>query len=221
MYMDDTQELEIEEYKQLKTQDIASNLGIAESTVRKYCQHLAEKGYDFRRDETGSRIYTDHDQVALLELMKLRKEGKVGLDVSAEIVATRRKNRRGTANGKVSPTQNVQPAENKDFQNHQQVVVMQNITELMHDIRHIKENVVSKEQVNYLVQSVEKVLDSNTELLHKLNESEKQKEKVQKENQILKEKIDTSVEVTQKIYEMLDEDRNKGFLAKLFGKQKE
>lgn len=152
------QELEIDEFKLLKTQDIAQNLGIAESTVRKYCQLLADQGYQFRRDETGARIYTDHDQVALLELMKLRKEGKVGLDVACEIVATRRKSRKGTVNvnkENVAPTQNVQPLENKGFENDSKDLMVQNITELTHEIRYMKDNFVTKEQVNYLVQLVE------------------------------------------------------------------
>lgn len=212
--MNDTAELEIEEYRQLRTQDIAKNLDIAESTVRKYCQHLAEKGYDFRRDETGARVYTDHDQVALLELMKLRKEGKVGLDVAADIVATRRKNRKGTANVNVSPTRDVQTRENQGSQNEQQDIALQNITELMQDIRYIKENVVSKEQVKYLVQSVEKVLDTNSELLGRLNDSQKRNEDIEKENVVLKEKLDTAVEILQRLD---DKQEKKGFWARLFG----
>lgn len=182
--MNDTEELEIEEYRLLKTQDIARNLGIAESTVRKYCQNLAEKGYDFRRDETGARVYTDHDQVSLLELMKLRKEGKVGLDVAAEIVATRRKSQnesKNINNASVLPTQSVHSLVNQGSSEFQQDISLQNITEFMHNIRHIKDNLVSKDQLNYLVQSVEKVLDSNSVLLRQLNESEIKKEDAKKE----------------------------------------
>jgi DNA-binding transcriptional MerR regulator len=200
--MDDIKELEIEPFVQLKTQDIAENLGIAESTVRKYCQVLEEKGYQFRRDETGTRIYTDHDQVALLELIKLRKEAKMALDVAADIVVTRRVRKISD----VSPTQSVQPLKNQGFS-------MQNMEQLTHEIRYIKENLVSREQVNYLIQTVEKVLDTNTELLRKLNESEKQKEEIEKENRVLKQKLDVAVEILQR----LDEKKEKkGFWQRLF-----
>lgn len=104
--MKDEQLIEVEDYVVLRTTDIADNLDIGESTVRKYCGVLEKKGYNFRRDENGGRVYTDRDQVALLELMKLRKEAKMALDVAADVVATRRRERKTD----VAATQVVQPS---------------------------------------------------------------------------------------------------------------
>lgn len=196
------EELEIDRYKQVKTTDIAKNLSIGESTVRKYAQLLEDKGYIFRRDLNGARIYTAADEVAINELKRLSKEGKMGVEMAAVLVATRRKDE----NPNVAATQDVQVLLNND-------TAMQNITSMMHDIRYMKENAVTKDQVNFLVQSVEKVLDSNTELMRKLDESNKHKEDAEKENAILKEKLDTAVEILQRL-----EEKPKGFFARLLGK---
>ncbi|MGF7536550.1 hypothetical protein AAGG74_23325 [Bacillus mexicanus] len=201
--MDDmVDELEIDKYKQIKTTDISKNLGIGESTVRKYAQLLEDKGYIFRRDLNGARIYTTADEVAINELKRLSKEGKMGVEMAAALVATRRKDE----NPNVAALQDVQVLQ---FNNN----VIQDINNVMHDVRYMKENAVTKDQFNFLVQSVEKVLDSNTELMRKLDESNKHKEDAEKENAILKEKLDTAVEILQRL-----EEKPKGFFSRLLGK---
>ena len=218
--MNDLEELEIENFVILKTQDIATNLGIAESTVRKYCGKLEGKGYQFRRDENGDRVYTDSDQVSLLELMKLRKEGKVGLDVACEIVATRRKSKNDfekSGFGNVSATQSMQPLKNQGFQENYNDIALQSIKDMMHEVRYIKENVITKDQFNYLLQTVDKVLDSNEELLRQLNESNNQKEIAEKENIFLKEKLDIAIEILQRLDEKSIE-KPKGFFSRLLSK---
>jgi biotin operon repressor len=195
--MDDTKELnmEIEEYKQLKTADIAKHLNIAESTVRKYAQVLEKQGYQFRKDPTLGRIYTSIDEVAVNELIKLRKDAKMGLDMAAEIVATHRIN----GNKNVAPTHPVQPSEKNDFS-------MKNMKSILHDMQYIKENQVSKDQVNYVVETVGKVLDINKDL--------------QQENVILKGKLDTMLETQQKMYELMDKaekEKKDGIWKRIFG----
>lgn len=193
--MDDTIELDIEDYKQLKTTDIAKHLDIAESTVRKYAQVLERQGYHFRKDPTIGRIYTSIDELAINELIKLRKEAKIGLDMAAEIVATRRSNE----NKNISPIQTVQPLKEQDF-------LTKDIKSLVHDMQYIKENQVSKNQINYVVETVEKVLDTNKNL--------------KRENEILKDKLDIMLETQQKMYEIMDKaqkEKKDGIWKRIFG----
>lgn len=193
--MNDTKELDIEDYKQLKTTDIAKHLDIAESTVRKYAQVLEKQGYQFRKDPTLGRIYTSIDELAINELIKLRKDAKIGLDMSAEIVATRRNNE----NKNISPIQTVQPLKEQDL-------LMNNMKSLLHDMQYIKENQVTKVQVNYVVETVEKVLDTNKNL--------------HRENEILKGKLDTMLETQQKMFEIMDKaqkEQKDGFWKRIFG----
>ncbi|MGE7604952.1 hypothetical protein ACQKL5_21230 [Peribacillus sp. NPDC097675] len=193
--MDDTIELDIEDYKQLKTSDIAKHLDIAESTVRKYAQVLEKQGYQFRKDPTIGRIYTSIDELAINELIKLRKDAKIGLDMAAEIVATRRSNE----NKNISPIQTVQPLKEQDF-------LTKDIKSLVHDMQYIKENQVSKTQVNYVVETVEKVLDTNKNL--------------KRENEILKGKLDIMLETQQKMYEIMDKaqkEKKDGIWKRIFG----
>jgi biotin operon repressor len=187
-------ELEIEDYKQLKTTDIAKHLDIAESTVRKYAQVLEKQGYQFRKDPTLGRIYTSIDELAINELIKLRKDAKIGLDMASEIVATRR----NTKNQNVSPTQPVQELEKQE-------ISMRSMQTLLHEIRYIKENQVSKNQINYVVETIEKVLDTNEDL--------------QRENKILKEKLNTMLETQQKMYEIMDKaqkEKKDGIWKRIF-----
>lgn len=193
--MDDTIELDIEDYKQLKTTDIAKHLDIAESTVRKYAQVLERQGYQFRKDPTLGRIYTSIDELAINELIKLRKDAKIGLDMAAEIVATRRSNE----NKNISPIQTVQPLKEQDF-------LTKDIKSLVHDMQYIKENQVSKNQINYVVETVEKVLDTNKNL--------------KRENEILKDKLDIMLETQQKMYEIMDKaqkEKKDGIWKRIFG----
>lgn len=125
------------DYKQLKTTDIAKHLDSAESTVRKYAQVLEKQEYQFRKDSTLGRIYTSIDKLAVNELIKLRKDAKIGLDMAAEIVATRRSNE----NKNISPIQTVQPLKKQDF-------LEKEMKSLLHDMKYIKENQAYKDQVN-------------------------------------------------------------------------
>ncbi|MGG3641429.1 hypothetical protein [Bacillus gobiensis] len=86
-------------------------------------------------------------------------------------------------------------------------------------MKDIKENAVSKEQVNYLVQSVEKVLDNTAEIMRQREEEKRQKEEIQKENVILKEKLDHAVEILQRLDEKtrVSTEKKKGLLGRLFG----
>ncbi|WP_298473028.1 hypothetical protein [uncultured Psychrobacillus sp.] len=115
--------------------------------------------------------------------------------MAAEIVATRRSNE----NKNIAPIHPVQPLKEQDFST-------KDMKSLLHDMQYIKENQVSKGQVNYVIESVEKVLDTNKDL--------------QRENDILKGKLDTMLETQQKMYEIMDKaqkEKKDGIWKRIFG----
>lgn len=73
----------------LKTSDIAETLKMPESTVRKYCQLLEDKGYEFKKNELGHRIYDKHDQESIRQMSVVRQKHKVGIETAAVMVAAR------------------------------------------------------------------------------------------------------------------------------------
>lgn len=74
--------------KTYSTKEIADHLGIADSTVRKYCLTLQEHGYNFRRNEFQKREFTEHDVIALRKFKDLTKDGAMSLEDAAIAVVT-------------------------------------------------------------------------------------------------------------------------------------
>ena len=204
--MSDTnfEEIEIQDSDIVRTKELSENLGIGESTVRKYANQLTKHGYQFRQDEQGGRLFTRRDEVAMLELIKVKNKAEVSLDMAAKIVATRRKEEIMD----VAPAQDVQPASDKDSS-------LEEIKNLAHEMRYMLENVPTKQQVGYIVDAVEKVLDGNVKLAQEMDELKKDKLDKEKENAILKEKLDTAVDLLQRIDER--DSKRKGIFRKFFG----
>lgn len=74
--------------KTYNTKEIAEHLGIADSTLRKYCLLLEEHGYNFRRNEFQKREYSEHDVIALRKFKDLTKDGAMSLEDAAIAVKT-------------------------------------------------------------------------------------------------------------------------------------
>jgi len=210
---ENNQDFEIEGYKQLKTRDISRNLGIGESTVRKYAQYLEDKGYSFRKDETGGRVFRPEDELAIQELKRLREEGKLGLEMAATIVTTRR----NPENKNVAPIQSVQPATEQEFS-------IKSIDDVMHIFRHAKEemasaineeiSVVRKELPTVVREEVKQVAQYFERLLEEKEKEKKEAiKKRDEENKKLNEKVDQLIEIVQKLEE---QQNKKGFWSKLF-----
>lgn len=68
----------IDMHVELKTSDIAENWQMPESTVRKYVALLEKEGYELIRNDLDHRIYTQQDQQAISQMLKLKKDKKLG-----------------------------------------------------------------------------------------------------------------------------------------------
>ncbi|MBE3102629.1 MAG: hypothetical protein IMZ40_00100 [Bacilli bacterium] len=126
--------------KIFKTTDMSRNLGIAESTVRKYCQELEKAGYQFRRDQTGSRAYRSDDEQALFDLIRLRKQSGISLEMAANVVMTRIDD--------TGDTRSVKPLSEQVFNVSKERIEKRMLIEfqnqMIKEISHIKEAVESK-----------------------------------------------------------------------------
>jgi DNA-binding transcriptional MerR regulator len=161
------QAMNIDEHKVLKTNDIAKNLGIAESTVRKYCKEMEKAGYSFRKDETGARVYLENDQTAIFNLINLRKKSGVSLNMAADIVATRSEN-------SYRPTQPVQALFKQVFS--------PDIT--TQEVRHIIEKAAAAfeelDQVKAEMKDLKDEVRKSNDLVAELLEREKAREEKEK-----------------------------------------
>lgn len=68
--------------------DIAANLNIQESTLRKYCLILEENGYEFLKNERGHRAFFDNDLIALKKFVVFKDEADMSLKQAAKAVVT-------------------------------------------------------------------------------------------------------------------------------------
>jgi hypothetical protein len=71
------------------TKDVAGNLDIKTSTLRKYCLLLESAGYKFERNEKDQRIFYDKDLVTLRRLKEYTTEKGMTLDNAVKEVVTR------------------------------------------------------------------------------------------------------------------------------------
>lgn len=68
--------------------DIAANLNVQESTLRKYCLILEENGYEFLKNERGHRAFFDNDLIALKKFVVYKDEADMSLKQAAKAVVT-------------------------------------------------------------------------------------------------------------------------------------
>lgn len=71
------------------SKEIAETLGIANSTLRKWCKLLEDGGYRFARDQQERRAFTEHDVLMLRSFYELTQEKGVALDSAVNLVIAR------------------------------------------------------------------------------------------------------------------------------------
>lgn len=66
--------------------DVAENLKIQESTLRKYCLILEKSGYEFLKNEFGHRAFFDGDLILLRKFMELKSTTDMTLEQASKAV---------------------------------------------------------------------------------------------------------------------------------------
>lgn len=68
--------------------EVAKNLGIGSSTLRKYCLALEEAGYSFERGNNNSRIFYHNDVATIERLIVAMRKKNLRLDQAINLAMT-------------------------------------------------------------------------------------------------------------------------------------
>lgn len=68
--------------------DVSKQLGIKQSTLRKYSIILEQHGYTFRKNEKQHRAYYDGDVMAIRKLLQLKNNSDMTLETAANSVVS-------------------------------------------------------------------------------------------------------------------------------------
>lgn len=71
------------------SKEIAGTVGIADSTLRKWCRLLETAGYRFVKDDNNRRAFTERDAILLKQLKILTYEKGIALDTAINAVIAR------------------------------------------------------------------------------------------------------------------------------------
>lgn len=69
-------------------QEVSEMIGIADSTLRRWCGLLERSGYEFLKGENGQRAFRDRDVFLLRKMKKLNKQDGMKLENAVNAVMT-------------------------------------------------------------------------------------------------------------------------------------
>ncbi|MFS0882079.1 DUF3967 domain-containing protein [Metabacillus niabensis] len=151
--------------------DVAKNLNVGESTLRKYCLALENENYQFIRGSNNSRAFTDKDIIVLRRFKHLVHQERITLKEAATIVI----NEFGTTDRTTG------------------------VTEEQIDKRIYENDYITREQGNEILERLEKQEQFNKSLLEQLEKQQKYiEESIIKRDQQLLESI-REVQETKKL----------------------
>lgn len=73
--------------KLMSPKEVSHFLGIGDSTMRKWCLALEERGYNFMRTDQNKRLFSEKDQFVLGKFKVLVKDKNLSINNAAEILA--------------------------------------------------------------------------------------------------------------------------------------
>ena len=153
-----------------QTSEVASMLGLAVPTIRKYSQILESKGYVFLKGKgTGqhqARLFIESDVTALRYLKDIREKSNMTVDQATSIVIER------FGKGAIQPirSNDIQHIDDSDKRYNELKELIQQQSELIQDLsdkvdkqqEHINERL--KERDRLLMQSINEMLDSKKQI---------------------------------------------------------
>lgn len=170
------------------TKQIADNLGIVTSTLRKWCLLLEDAGYKFERNEKDQRMYFDNDMLALRHLKKLTQEDGMSLENAVKSIA-----------GKDELRQEITASDSVDHSK-----LEAKMDEMLEYIKRQDERLEKQEQFNR--ELVKRLEEQNKYIANSMEKRDQQLMLAMRE-----------VQETKKLI-AANEEENKGFFAKLFRK---
>lgn len=194
----------IDMHIEIKTSTIAENLKMPESTVRKYVTLLEREGYELLRNDLDHRVYTQQDQLAISQMLKLKRDKKIGPEAAAAIVASHY--RKATQNvAEVIPY----GTRDEDVSGRHEISV---VADQIRNIQTQVEGLMSKEQGQSILQALHQIASAN-EVSHQ------EMQKMRRDYEVMKEKVDRVNDFIQKQEEAEStEKKKKGIMDRLFGR---
>jgi biotin operon repressor len=150
----------------MKRNQLSESIGLSESIIGKYALKLEEHGYVFTKNETGSRIYSKYDEDTFTEMMQLCKEQGYITKEAAMIVANKRKDRESKNTSIQKTFDSLRP--------------MNYYTILRDEMNAMKSDF---KKIESILETAKAAIDSNMELVHKLESLEAQN--VEKDNELV------------------------------------
>jgi hypothetical protein len=200
--------------KAYSPKEINTTLDIGDSTLRKWCLSLEKNGYAFMRNDHKQRIFVENDVVVLRHFQNLVKHHNMQLENAAKLVVDR------FGKGAFEVGTGGVPAEIEGKQNDLQRDLMRSSEEMTATLL---EHVKTQEEFNRsLLQRLDQQENFNRELVQRLEQQQTYiEERLEQRDRKLMESLRESQEVKQQLLQIAvaqEEEKKKGFFARLFGK---
>jgi DNA-binding transcriptional MerR regulator len=185
------------------SKDIILSLDIGDSTLRKWCLSLEEHGYTFYRTDQNKRLFTEKDIIVLRHFQQLVKEKNMSMN-NASLIVTSRFQKEPFSNGT-----EIEQVENE----------MNTVPIIRSDDPFIKELM---DKIGTMEDQQTQLIEMNKELFKRLDEQQRYiGERLEERDRKLMESLRESQEVKQQLLQIAvdrEEEKKKGFFARLFGK---
>jgi len=176
--------------------EISLALDISDSTLRKWCLALEKNGYGFIRNDKKNRVFVESDILVLKHFQNLVKQHNMQLDNAAKLVIDR------FGKGTFEVRTDIVPAEKEENER---------------DLDRSNDEVLST-----LLEYIRTQEAFNQELVHRLDQQQKYiDERLEERDKKLMQSVRKSQEERQAILQIAaaqENDKRKGFLARLFNK---
>lgn len=194
--------------------EVNITLDISDSALRKWCLALEKNGYKFIRNDHKQRIFIENDLVVLRHFQNLVKHHNMQLENAAALVVDRfGKGAFEVGTGGVPvKKEEKQPELQRDF-----------IRSFDDKLTELLERTKTQEEINNeLLNRLDQQENFNRELVQRLEQQQKyMEERLELRDQKLMESLRESQEVKQQLLQIAasqEEEKKKGFFARLFGK---
>mgnify|MGYP001062716822 CR=1 FL=1 len=170
------------------TKQVADNLGIVTSTLRKWALLLEQYGYKFERNEKNQRMFFDSDMLALRNLKELTQQDGMSLENAVKSIADK-----GELREEISLS---------DFEDNSKLEAK--LDELLEYVKRQDERIEMQEQFNK--ELIKRLEEQNKYIANSMEKRDQQLMLAMREVQETKKLIAAS------------EEESKGFFARLFRK---
>lgn len=179
------------------SKDVSKNLGIGDSTLRKWCLALENEGYTFIKGQNDRRAFLDKDIINLRHFQKLVHEQRITMEEAAKFIVSSINHQEGTTS---VPGEQALPPEPKN-------------------------KYMTLEQGNEIIERLQQQEQFNKALLEQLNKQQNYiEETLQKRDQQLMEALRVSQETKKLIAASTEkaeqQQEKKSWLSALFNKKK-